>query len=137
MLNNLKILLKLKNKKDKLEDELKKVNRKIEYINEIMAEYFAFNEIKSLKLRKTMFYTSVKIYFSIKNTEKTKKWLRRNGYKSIIKETVPSMSLHRVFEKEINLKDLTPLKKQLPRGLAIDWHIITSVNIRGREKEVK
>lgn len=136
-IEGLELLLKLQSQKDVITKELKEINKKIEYLTQILSEEMFFNEVRSLKTKMGDFSLRVDLYASAKNTPKLIKWLKENGEENLVKETVNAQSLSRVIREKLpNKYDIKPLKDELPEELRdlINIFIKPSISIRNKKE---
>jgi hypothetical protein len=104
----------MKDRKEWLETEEKKINKSIEDFNKEFVELMELNQLSKFTVDKIgTCYISADIYPEVKDQEALQTWLKDNGYESIIKPTVNYQTL-KAFCKE-----LLDGKNKVPKGVKI------------------
>lgn len=108
-------LRELKERKERLETELKDVNAQIEETDRALAAEMVANEIQNFVRGGRMFYLKTETYVSSVAERKSEliEWLKDNGYGSIVQETVHPRTLSATVKELMEENG-----DELPRDLA-------------------
>ena len=107
-------LLDLRERKEKLSEQLKAVNAEIEEVDRQLSELMLAEEIQSFVRNGRMFYLKTETYASAVSDRKPElsEWLKANGLGDIVQETVHPRTL------SATVKELLEDEDELPGELA-------------------
>ena len=121
-------LLDLRERKEKLSEQLKALNAEIEEVDRQLSELMLAEEIQSFVRSGRMFYLRTETYASAVSDRKAEliEWLKEHGLGDIVQETVHSRTL------SATIKELMEESDELPDGLEglINIHEKTTVGLR-------
>lgn len=103
-------LRELRERKKKLQDELKEVNAAIDQCEQALAEEMISQEVQNFNLDGRTFYLSTQVYASPKADRKYElyQWLKDNGYGDMVQETVHSRTLSAFVKELLDEGELPP-----------------------------
>lgn len=103
-----------KDKDERLKNDLKDLHKEMEDFNRLFVELMQDNEMSTFKVEKTgTCYLEADIYPDVKDEVTFFTWLRDNGFKYLIKETVHPQTLKAFCKEQMESKN------KLPKGVTI------------------
>lgn len=106
-------LVELRERKGRLQDELKAVNAEIENVDRRLAEAMTLEELQSFSRDGRLFYLKTETYVSPTAGARPRliEWLKENGFGDIVQETVHHRTLSATVREMLDEDD------ELPDGL--------------------
>ena len=106
-------LVELRERKGRLQDELKAVNAEIENVDRQLAEAMTWEELQSFSRDGRLFYLKTETYVSPTAGARPRliEWLKENGFGDIVQETVHHRTLSATVREMLDEDD------ELPDGL--------------------
>ena len=106
-------LVELRERKGRLQDELKAVNAEIENVDRRLAEAMTLEELQSFSRDGRLFYLKTETYVSPTAGARPRliEWLKENGFGDIVQETVHHRTLSATVKEMLDEDD------ELPDGL--------------------
>lgn len=106
-------LVELRERKGRLQDELKAVNAEIENVDHRLAEAMTLEELQSFSRDGRLFYLKTETYVSPTAGARPRliEWLKENGFGDIVQETVHHRTLSATVREMLDEDD------ELPDGL--------------------
>ena len=101
LINKIKQLLALREKKDCIMDNLKKTSESIDKIEQEVFEIMLNLNIQAIEHDKKLIYRMIKTFPKIVNEQIFFDWLRLNGYGELIKETINPNTLRAWYKEYI------------------------------------
>lgn len=119
----------LKERKKKLESFEKIINAQIETINDKVVKLMVENETEKFSKRGYTYGMTTKLHASPMEgcKEKFYRWLKRHGYKDLVKETVNAQTL------SSQVKEWKELDGKLPKGISAMLNVFEKVTITIRK----
>ena len=120
-------LLDLRERKEKLSEQLKALNAEIEEVDRPLSGLMLAEEIQSFVRSGRMFYLKTETYVSAATDRKAEliEWLRANGFGDIVQETVHPRTLSATVKEMLEEDDELPEElSELVNVFEICYHCI-------------
>lgn len=100
----------LKEKKETLEDDLKKLNAEIESVEEQLADQMITEENSSFTRKGKTFYLTEKLFVNsiADKRDDLHSWLKKNGFQDLVKETVHPSTLKGFVKEQLEENEELP-----------------------------
>lgn len=128
-------LKKLKDAKAEAEEKVKEINKQIDQVEQELAQTMINDEVQKFSRGGTTFYLSHKVYVNSLADKRPylHNWLKNNGFKSLVIETVSAPALTKLVSEMLDESD------ELPDGLRECVSVFEKpvIGIRKSSKKIK